>query len=178
MSLILLVLTTSTTCVDIDLTMMRINNNTSNVIFIYPADDFRTYPPTTLPTENNFYGYAKVIEPYDNKSIAIDYFHDDLVTVIVIEQNVLRKHTWEEIRESQLYTVLQCTVEEASSGYVMEYNGSLSMRNEISAGCKVSLCRGATYAIEENTGSSTKKDLHFFEKYENLEEWNFSKNPY
>lgn len=156
MSLILLVLTTSTTCVDFDLTMMRINNNTSNVIFIYPADDFRTYPPTTLPTENNFYGYAKVIEPYDNKSIAIDYFHDDLVTVIVIEQNVLRKHTWEEIRESQLYTVLQCTVEEASSGYVMEYNGSLSIRNEISAGGKVSLCRGATYAIEENTGSSTK----------------------
>lgn len=159
MSLILLVLTTSTTCVDIDLTMMRINNNTSNVIFIYPADDFRTYPPTTLPTENNFYGHAKVIEPYDNKSIAIDYFYDDLV--IVIEQNVLRKHTWEEIRESQLYTVLQCTVEEASSGYVMEYNGSLSIRNEISAGGKVSLCRGATYAIEENTGSSTKRIYTF-----------------
>ena len=122
MSLILLVLTTSTTCEDIDYTLMQINNNTGNVIFIYPADEFRTYPPTTLPTENNFYGHAKVIEPYDNKSIAIDYFYD-LVTVIVIEQNMLRKYTWEEIRDKRLYTVLQCTVEEVYSGYVMEYNG-------------------------------------------------------
>ena len=87
MSLILLVLTTSTTCEDIDYTLMQINNNTGNVIFIYPADEFRTYPPTTLPTENNFYGHAKVIEPYDNKSIAIDYFYD-LVTVIVIEHDL------------------------------------------------------------------------------------------
>lgn len=122
MSLILLVLTTSTTCEDIDYTLMQINNNTGNVIFIYPADEFRTYPPKTLPTENNFYGHAKVIEPYDNKSIAIDYFYD-LVTVIVIEQNMLRKYTWEEIRDKRLYTVLQCTVEEVYSGYVMEYNG-------------------------------------------------------
>ena len=121
--LTVIVTLTSTTCEEPSPLYMTLANNTGNAIFAYPAYFYGDiYDTTILPPEKKFFAEALKIEAKESRQIRSDLFSLE-AAIIVIEIPVLRKYTWEEIRERQLYTVLQCTVEEAYSGYVMEYNG-------------------------------------------------------
>lgn len=108
-----------------------LKNNSDKVVFV--RIDY-TYPesmpsyiesPTDFPfrTENNFFEYAEKIEPKENRFIEISESYD-YQTLIIVEDLIVRRYSWDVIVKSKKYTILQFSKKEIEKrGNIVEYDG-------------------------------------------------------